>query len=87
MPDPFETLAPGLLGPSDDIRAVIPNDGADLPGGVCRAFFVGVGGDVKMRDKHGHEVILVSGNSQYHFLRPARVLATGTTATNILALY
>ncbi len=86
MPDPFETLAPGLSGPADDLRAVTPSDGADLPGGVCRALFVGVGGDVVLRDKHGNEVTLVSADSQYHPIRPARALATGTTATSTPAL-
>jgi hypothetical protein len=87
MSDPYESLSAGLAGTADDIRAVIPNDAADLPGGVCRAIYVGVGGNVVLRDKHGHEVTLVSGDSQYHPIRPARVLATGTNATDILALY
>jgi hypothetical protein len=87
MPDPYEAIAAGLSGPADDLHAVTPDDGADLPGGVCRSIFVGVGGNVVLRDKHGHEVTLVSADSQYHPIRPARVLATGTTATGILALY
>lgn len=74
-------------GPAAFCNAIVPNDDAELPGGVCRAIFVGVAGTVRVRDPRGNVFDVVSDGSQYHPIMVARVLATGTTATNILALY
>lgn len=68
-----------------DLIAITPADGADLTY-VCRLLYIGVGGDVS--------VITTSGTTVVHKNAPtggyigpfsvARVLATGTTATNLI---
>ena len=87
MADAFEKNRPGLESPADRLETVTPADGADLPGGLTRALFVGTSGSVVAQDRHGTTVTIASGASQYHPIRVARVLATGTTATGIVALY
>ena len=74
-------------GPGEYCNAVTPNDGANLPSGICRCIFVGGAGTVRVRDPRGNVFDIVSDSSQYHPLKVARVFATGTTATNILAVY
>lgn len=77
---------------SGSTRAITPNDSADLPMQGCRAIYVGVGGNISIDDLSGE-----SGGESVVFvgvvtgtvlpLQPARVNATGTTATNLVALY
>ena len=74
-------------GSGEEIITITPNDVADLPMGVTRALYVGVEGAVSIIDRFGNASVVISGAAQYHPLRVLRVLATGTTATNILALY
>ena len=69
------------------LASVVPNDAADLPDGVARGLFVGEAGDVAVVDPAGSTVILASAGSQYHPVLVSRVLATGTTAARIVALY
>jgi hypothetical protein len=78
---------PGADGPSGTLDVITPNDAADLPGGATRGLFVGVGGSIAVRDLRGVDVVLVSGDAQYHPVRVRRVLASGTVASNIVALY
>ena len=85
--DAFEKHKPGLSSPADRLAAVTPNDAADLPGGLCRALYTRTGGDIVVQDRLGTTITLSSGAGQYHPIRVARVLATGTTATGIVALY
>jgi hypothetical protein len=71
--------------------AVTPNDGADL-GSVPKALYVGGGGDITMIGTNaapGAAGVLwkaVPAGAVLPF-RPRRILATGTTATSILAIY
>lgn len=85
--DRFQAQRPGLSSPSDVIRPVTPNDAADLPDGLTRAVFVGVAGDLACVDATGQAFTITSGAAQYHPLRVARIMATGTTAAQLLALY
>jgi hypothetical protein len=87
MPDNFAAYAAGLDAPASDGAAVTPNNGADLPTSA-RALYIGTAGDVK--------VDMVSGTTLTFTAVPAgvilpvrarRVYATGTTATNIVAIY
>jgi hypothetical protein len=78
---------PGSAGPARDVATVTPTDASDLPEGLCRSLFVGVAGAVRIRTLDGNEATLISGESQYHPIQIIRVLATGTTATEIVALY
>jgi hypothetical protein len=78
---------PGRNGSIDHYASITPDDSTDLPSGMARGIFVGIGGAVALRGAAGNEVIVISGDSQYHPLLVTRVLATGTDATNIIALY
>lgn len=77
---------------SDDCYAVTPADATDLPFAPqtmgTRALFVTVGGNVSVNLAGGGTAVLtglVAG--QVLPISVTRVLATGTTATGILALY
>jgi len=83
----FSTRAAPSNGPASRIVPVVPADSADLPLGLTRALFVGVGGVVSVVDGEGAVAEIVSADSQYHPLRVRRVRASATTATNIIALY
>ncbi|MGG7566230.1 spike base protein, RCAP_Rcc01079 family [Rhodovulum sp. DZ06] len=84
---PSNLTHPGADGPAVTFAPVTPSDGADLPGGAARAIFVGGAGDVVLRGPDGVEATFSSGAGQYHPVRAVRVLATGTTATGIVALF
>ena len=74
-------------GPASRFSAVTPDDAATLPQGATRGLYVGGAGTLKVVGDDGASVEFVSGPHQYHPLRVARVLATGTSATGIVALY
>jgi hypothetical protein len=80
-------MHPGASGPATRFTEVTPSDGADLPLGVTRGIYVGVAGALRLRGPQGDEATLLSGAGQYHPLRISRVLATGTDASSIVALY
>ena len=75
--------------------AVVPDNGADLPQGVCRALWVGIGGDLELdlntHDQSGlpsSQIVLKNVSSgELLPLEVKRVRATLTTATDIVALY
>jgi hypothetical protein len=73
--------------PAKKHYAVSPSDAAGFPGGACRALYIGTGGDA---------VIVVDGvtctyrnlpNGQILSVEATQVKSTGTTATDIVALY
>jgi len=69
-------------------RAITPNDSTDLPLGICRAIYVGVGGDISIDDLSGETVVFKNAISGSVIpVQTARVNATGTTATDLIALY
>lgn len=87
MPFPFLDYTQDL-SPINDAQAVTPNDGTDLPGGACRALYVGGAGNVQIDTAKGTTVTLTAlAAGQVHFIRAKRVRAAATTATNIVALY
>ena len=75
--------------------AVVPDNGNDLPRGVCRALWVGVGGDLELdfntHDQAGlpSDQIVIKNVSSGELLpfEVKRVRATLTTATFIVAFY
>jgi hypothetical protein len=67
--------------------AVATSDVADLPLAPTRSIYVGVSGDVKVDLVSGDTVTFKAAPVGVLPLRVKRVYATGTTATNILALY
>ena len=70
-------------------RAITPADGADFDAlGVCRAIYVGGTGDISIDDIGGETIVFVGvqGGSVLP-VQTSIVNATGTTATNLVALY
>ncbi|WP_419900644.1 spike base protein, RCAP_Rcc01079 family [Roseomonas sp. USHLN139] len=85
MPDLFEDRTSGLDSPFTDFVSVTPSDTVDLPTRP-RGLWIGGGGTVVVQGASGVAVPfynVVSGTLLP--LRARRVLATGTTATNIVA--
>lgn len=75
--------------PAHTFEAIIPDDGADLPNGACRAIYVGTGGNVSIYAK-GSTTAVVFKNLAAGATLPAvatRVLVTNTTADDLIALY
>lgn len=75
------------IAPAQDAAAVVPDDGDDLGTTPCRALYVGVSGDVKVTTSDGTTVTFKAAPVGILAVSVKRVFATGTTATNILALY
>lgn len=74
--------------PYTHAEAVTPSDSADFTGGLCRAIYVGVSGDVAIiMEDDSAGVTLKSMPIGLYALRAKRVKSTGTTATNIIALF
>jgi hypothetical protein len=87
MTDSFRKHTRSLTSPPEHGLAVVPNDATDLPH-VTRAIYVGGSGDVAVRLQDG--TVLSFANVAAGALVPirvGRVLATGTTASQILALW
>ena len=86
MADNFATLSPGLNAPASLAAAVTPHDTNEL-GAVTRAVYVGGAGNLTVTMAGG-------GNATFNSvpagsvlsIRVSKVLSTGTTATNIVAL-
>jgi len=88
MADPFASFGPAPALPARQAAAVVPADGADLPT-AAKALYVGVAGDVvaELAGNPGTAVTFKAHPVGYLMARVSRVHATGTTATNLLALY
>ena len=73
--------------PARDAAAVTPRDSAQISR-VARALYVGGSGDVKLVTEEGNTVTfqdIVAGSILP--VKATKVFATGTTATNIVALF
>lgn len=75
-----------LDGPAGNAATVSTSDSTDL-GVMTRAVWVGGTGDLKVTMKGGQTVVFSSLTVGWHPLRVARIWATGTTATNIVAVW
>lgn len=78
-----------ITSPSTIFSTVTPSDTVDIPGQeMCRALYVGGAGDVAAVRQDGTAVVFsaVPAGSILP-IRCRRVNATGTTATNIDALF
>jgi len=74
--------------PAVDAKDVTPNDVTSLPAGTCSAIYIGVGGSVKLKTAQNTDITFVGlGTGALLPVRAKQVFATGTTATNIIALY
>jgi hypothetical protein len=87
MADNFANYVPSLDSPGLHALAVTPSDSTDLTTN-SRALWIGVAGDVTL-DTAGGETTILFKNVPIGWLqvRTARVRSTGTTATNIVAVY
>lgn len=86
--DPMRGFASSAASPSRTAYAVTPSDGADLTS-YAKALYIGVTGDVvvvPVLNEDGASVTFKAHPVGYLPVQVRRVLATGTTATNILAL-
>lgn len=85
--DHFAEFPTTLTAPVRDASQVTPSDAADLAI-LPRALYVGQAGNIALRMAGGQDVTfqnLPAGSLLP--VRPARVLATGTTASGIVALW
>ena len=86
--DPLDNLSGGAAGPGRRAAAVTPSDANDLPT-YARALYVGVAGDlavIPVGNADGAPVTFKAHPVGYVPVAIRRVLATGTSATNILAI-
>lgn len=74
------------LAASDQGAAVTPADGADLPEGRCEWIYVGVSGDI-VATVGGTDLTFKAAPVGPLWVRATRIKATGTTATNLIAMY
>ena len=84
--DDFSTFGPGVSSPAVHAVAITPNNGADLAY-ATRSIWVGGAGDVAVVTIGGDTITFFgAGAGSIIPIRAARVLATGTTATNLVGL-
>ena len=90
MPDAFATFADSPAAPARRVAALAPDDGADLAD-TPKGIYVGTGGDlalVAIDAPAGANGVTFRNLPSGSLLpvRARRVLATGTTAADLLAL-
>lgn len=85
MPDPYKNLGLSLSSPAVSAFAATPDDGADLPA-TTRAVWVGGAGDLAVRMASGDDVVIPTATGMLP-IRVDRILATGTTASGVVALW
>ena len=86
-----------LIASSDEFVAVTPSntalltypyDNGDPITRTCKGIYVGVAGDVAVKDKYGNSVTF--GNlaaGMIHPIATKQILSTGTAATGIIAIF
>lgn len=71
-----------------DGLSVTPSDTTDLSKGASKGIYLGVAGNVKVDLASGATITFTSlGSGMIHPISAKRIYATGTTATNIVAVY
>lgn len=85
MTDPHQHLASRLDSPARRFEAVVPSDTSNLPT-LPRFLVIGGGGVLSIMDERG-VVSSISVAAGVVPLMPMRILATGTTATQVLACW
>ena len=86
MADKFQYRNAELNSPGDVFYAITPSDTVDIAF-KPRAVIVGNSGNLAVTDSLGVTTIIpnvIAGI--FHPIRPVRILATGTTATNIVGI-
>lgn len=87
--DIYAAFAPSPSAPARRLQAVTPSDGTDLTI-PAKALYVGGAGDLKIvpvASPDGEAVTLTNHPVGYVAVQTRRVVATGTTATHIVALF
>ena len=87
MTDTFNSASPGLTSPLERGFSVTAHDTNELSH-VTRELFIGTGGNIVLELKHGDSITLnnVPDGARLPY-RANKVLATGTTASDIVGLY
>ncbi|MCV6598576.1 MAG: hypothetical protein OIF40_16030 [Mangrovicoccus sp.] len=86
MEDKYEGYTAGLTAPGIDADPITPSDSADLPQ-VSRGIYVGSTGHIRVELLSGKEVTFRNMQAGgFYPLRVRKVLATGTTANNLVAI-
>ena len=86
MSDLFDDYTVGLESPATRLLEITPDDATDLSF-VSRALNVGTSGAVRITTRDGDTAtVMVSAGIPFP-VRALRVWATGTTATNIVAMF
>jgi hypothetical protein len=88
MLGPNQSLNSANTAPAMEAVAITPSNSDDLPNGVARALYIGGGGAVVL-DTYTQTSLTFSGLQGGTILpvNVKRVRSTGTTATNLIALY
>lgn len=86
MLDIFEDRSSSLESPAYDAAPITPDDGNDLPI-ASRAVYIGTPGDLAATLVGGATVTFRNVPAGILPLRIARVLATGTTAADLVAVW
>ena len=86
MTDRFQNTSSGIDGPAMDGFAITPDDLNDIAE-VTRALYIGGAGDITVITKTGSQITFNGlNNGSILPVRVSRILATGTTASNIVGL-
>ena len=88
MADAFQNAADVVSAPATRALAVVPSDTDSLPD-IPKALFVGTGGTIVMRGANGgaDQTWKNVGSGTVLPFRARFIRATGTSATDLLALY
>lgn len=83
--DAYGKFAQTPLGSGHRHQNALPDDAADLPF-VTRLVFIGTGGHLVARDRDGREASYKVGDGTMLPICVTRILATGTTAADIVVI-
>ena len=87
MPDPFQNVADAPSAPATRVQAVVPHDTNALTD-IPKALYVGTGGTIVLQGMSGADATLTNvADGSVLPVRAQFVRASGTTASNIVALY
>ncbi|KQM23158.1 hypothetical protein ASE73_02735 [Sphingomonas sp. Leaf24] len=84
--DRFANVSDTPDSPARRWAVITPSNSADLPE-LPKALRFNVGGTVVLRGEDGKDVSFTVSDGETLPVRPLRILATGTTATGIVAFY
>ncbi|MHA1128196.1 MAG: spike base protein, RCAP_Rcc01079 family [Alphaproteobacteria bacterium] len=85
--DMYKNMMGGLESPAREAVAVTPDDASDL-GNTTRSIYVGTSGDIAVRMVGETAVVIFKAVPAGVLpIRADRILATGTTAADLVALW